>query len=427
MNLNEKVGFNCRVRLLKGENFTLLSNMDNAECLFLANECVELVENAVKEKISYNELIESIEDRESKKYMSELISKLDSLYMWKNSEIENIQTRFLNFSIDITNNCNLRCKHCCVSAGEQKNGGDLSTDEMMIVVKKISKLNPASITISGGEPLYRKDFRKITDQIRECYKGNLVLMTNATLINESMAKYIAENYDAVDISLDGIDEDTCSVIRGKGVFDKALRGLQLLKVYNVRISASMVLSEQTKELGNQFLEYCNNILQVKGILRCFEDVGRGKDNKSILEINYDSKCQSKEMMEEYFLENKIFRSKPQIFACKGARTEFQINHLGEIFPCASFMDNEFSMGNILNIRSLKEYLEQGEYKETEGYKRFYSWMPFNQKDCSACNKQLLCFSCANTVRKAVIQKGFKKQCEINKEYFDLYWRYHGIV
>ena len=130
---------------------------------------------------------------------------------------------------------------------------------MLTIVKSIARLKPASITVSGGEPLYREDFVTITDQIRKYYKGALILMTNATLVTESLAKYISEKYDAVDISIDGIDEESCSILRGKGVFEKTLKGLKLLKAYNMRISASMVLSKETKELGDQFLYYCKNI------------------------------------------------------------------------------------------------------------------------------------------------------------------------
>lgn len=428
MDSNEKVGFNSRVRLLKGENCTLLANMDNGECLFLSNECVNIIEKSIEEDLTYYQLIEAIEDKASKNYMAKLISKLEQLCMWNDMDIENMKSEFLNFSIDITNNCNLRCKHCCVSAGDQKNGSDLSTEKMLTIVKSIARLKPASITVSGGEPLYREDFITITDQIRQYYKGTLILMTNATLITESLAKYISEKYDAVDISIDGIDEETCSILRGKGVFEKALKGLKLLKAYNMRISASMVLSKETKELGNQFLDYCKNTLHVKGIIRCFEDTGRGNDNKKMLEIDdNDCKYKNKEDLEKYFLDHKISRVQPQIFACKGARTEFQINHLGEIFPCASFMENEFSLGNILEIEDLRLYFDRGEYKKTEGYKRFYSWMPFNQKECGECNKQLLCFSCANTVRKTVNHKDFKKWCKYNNEYFDMYWRCHGTI
>lgn len=95
MDSNEKVGFNSRVRLLRGENCTLLANMDNGECLFLSNECVNIIEKSIEEDLTYYQLIEAIEDKASKNYMAKLISKLEQLCMWNDMDIDKTSFQLL--------------------------------------------------------------------------------------------------------------------------------------------------------------------------------------------------------------------------------------------------------------------------------------------------------------------------------------------
>lgn len=65
------------------------------------------------------------------------------------------------------------------------------------------------------------------------------------------------------------------------------------------------------------------------------------------------------------------------------------------------MDDMFSMGNLCEIEDFKDYLENRKYKNTKGYKNFRSFFPDQVELCRDCNKNLLCFSCVNEVRRFV--------------------------
>jgi len=54
-------------------------------------------------------------------------------------------------------------------------------------------------------------------------------MTNATLINADNVRIIVNSVDSIDISLDGVDERTASIVRGEGVFGKVISSIKLLK------------------------------------------------------------------------------------------------------------------------------------------------------------------------------------------------------
>lgn len=196
--------------------------------------------------------------------------------MLKEYENDRIPTDEIRLSWDITNKCNLRCTHCCVSAGENKHGEELSTFNLLEIADKIIDLNPFSICISGGEPLVRNDFIKIIKYIKSKYNGKLKLMTNGTLIDNKMAEFIVANFDSVDVSIDGVDEETCSVIRGKGVFRNVIASINLLKEYGMKqISGSMLTFNKTKNLNIKFCQMCDE-LGIYPITRVFDPIGRGK-------------------------------------------------------------------------------------------------------------------------------------------------------
>lgn len=65
-----------------------------------------------------------------------------------------------------------------------------------------------------------------------------------------MAKFISDNFYAVEISLDGYDEETCSEIRGKDVFNKVMKAIGYLKDNGCdKISISMVMGNTTKDIN----------------------------------------------------------------------------------------------------------------------------------------------------------------------------------
>lgn len=418
----EYVRISDSVKYNKGENLTLLGNIDNGLCLFVSTECIKIIESAMINKMTYGELLSNIKDDESRNYMKKLFDKLHDFGMLGQPE-HVISIDEIALSIDITNLCNLHCKHCCVSAGDGLRGRDLPFEKLKVLCQKIAILNPKRITISGGEPLIRDDFKDISANIRKFYKGELSLMTNAILIDDSLAEFISKHYDSVDVSIDGIDELTCSSIRGEGVFEKVIKGITILQKYQCKIVGSMVLTKKTEKYQREFLDLCEKKLKIHGIVRGLDILGRGVENCSELECT-ETRVHDWSKIENYFRIKRLYKLQPKIFACQGAKREFQIDHRGEIFPCPEFMESNYSLGNILNIDNLKDYFETRKYMKSEGYQNFIRFHPYNLRQCGSCEQQLLCFGCAGTVKKYLESSAQETFCADNKRYYQMYWRYY---
>ena len=158
-NFKGKITFYDQIRFQKGEKKTLVVNIDTRQSVFVSNEILEILFEAEKEELSAEELVECAESSDDKKYLTSVINKLDENHVLVDS-MPPLTSKRIGISIDLTNRCNLACRHCCVSANDDLTG-ELSTDELKNIIKRVCDFDPRSISISGGEPLVRKDFREL--------------------------------------------------------------------------------------------------------------------------------------------------------------------------------------------------------------------------------------------------------------------------
>jgi radical SAM protein with 4Fe4S-binding SPASM domain len=133
-------------------------------------------------------------------------------------------------SFSITQECNLKCKHCYSESAEGVAKDELDNAQAKALIDDIVALGSKLLIMDGGEPLKRPDF---LDLVRYSTSKGLrtVVGTNATLIdNETAMKMIEAGVMAVQISVDGASADTHDWFRGvEGSFAKALAGAKACK------------------------------------------------------------------------------------------------------------------------------------------------------------------------------------------------------
>ena len=100
-----------------------------------------------------------------------------------------IETKRLSELWIYTNNsCNLRCKHCLVSAGEG-NKDSLSATDIMRIVDEAKSLGVRRFYFTGGEPFLRHDILALVNYITK--DRELVILTNGTLLTKEKAEKLA--------------------------------------------------------------------------------------------------------------------------------------------------------------------------------------------------------------------------------------------
>jgi len=138
--------------------------------------------------------------------------------------------------LEITHRCNLRCKMCDLfgtGSDVASMRGDGTSDERALSLAEIARLfrelssaKPA-ITISGGEPLLRRD---IPDIVAEARRWNLpvTLVTNGMLLERYAERLVEAGLATLVVSIDG-PASVHDEVRGvRGSFEKAFRGVRAL-------------------------------------------------------------------------------------------------------------------------------------------------------------------------------------------------------
>ncbi|MGE5553987.1 MAG: radical SAM protein [Betaproteobacteria bacterium] len=131
--------------------------------------------------------------------------------------------------VDPTSRCNLRCNGCW--AGDYSRTDDLELDLLRRVLAEARPLGIHFIVLSGGEPLVRK--ADLLTLARENPDMVFHAFTNGTLMDEKFAAAAAEVGNMVfAFSLEG-SRETTDARRGKGVYDKVLHAMDLLRAEGV--------------------------------------------------------------------------------------------------------------------------------------------------------------------------------------------------
>lgn len=130
---------------------------------------------------------------------------------------------------NFTYQCNLRCKHCYENAGGKKRA-ELSTDEakqVLDMLSKIAGIGLPALSLSGGEPLARKDFFELAAYARKRI-GYVSIASNGTLITRDNAKKIKDaGVEYVEISVDGATPQVHDDFRGiPGAFERTMKGVK---------------------------------------------------------------------------------------------------------------------------------------------------------------------------------------------------------
>ncbi len=127
---------------------------------------------------------------------------------------------------EITNRCNLHCRHC--GSNCSTNGQSLTLENIEAALKSVSHEKPM-ICVTGGEPLLHPEFFEIAGCVRSM-GFSWGITTNATLIDEAAAsKLRMAGMGTVSISLDGMEQSHDSLRQQKGAWRRAIRGLKCLQ------------------------------------------------------------------------------------------------------------------------------------------------------------------------------------------------------
>jgi MoaA/NifB/PqqE/SkfB family radical SAM enzyme len=136
----------------------------------------------------------------------------------------------------LTNRCTLRCQYCTLWKTQKE---DLSTEQIVKIIGDLGTLGTKRISLSGGEPLLRKDIEEIVDA---CWQNRIYpeMNSNGTLVPQKQK--IIEKLDFLKLSLDG-PEDIHDSIRGKGSYRQVIAAAEIAYEGGVRFGFACTLTQ----------------------------------------------------------------------------------------------------------------------------------------------------------------------------------------
>ena len=288
----------------------------------------------------------------------------------------NIELEFpLKIQWNITNRCNLKCKHCYLG---NLNNQQLSSDELYLIADRLINSNVIEVGISGGEALLVEDlpyivYKLISNDIKvNIFTNGLFLKKFENKLVSIMKKTPIDDL-RFSVSIDGLKQ-THDMIRGKGTYDKIMNNLTYIINRGYLVTTNTVLSELNCKEVPELYELLHSMGVYKIQIANLIDSGRankslkidsiskkmfinelqkvlikiGNDRKLLFAEIPDGECDS----DVYWFDKyeKKFLQKEQ-WKCSAGIGKATIDYDGTMY-CCPFM-KKYSLGNILD-KSLSE-------------------------------------------------------------------------
>ncbi len=151
--------------------------------------------------------------------------------------------------ISVTDRCNLRCRYCMPNDVAAVCHEDiLRFEEIERICAAAVRLGIVRFKITGGEPLVRRGCPGLIARLKASQGVEQVtLTTNGLLLGEQLDELCAAGLDAVNVSLDTLDDERFAAITGRRV----IRPAQILELLEsccergLRTKVNAVMLEET--------------------------------------------------------------------------------------------------------------------------------------------------------------------------------------
>jgi len=315
---------------------------------------------------------------------------------------------------EVTNACNAKCKHCCSSAADAKEG-ELSYEQSLSLLDDLYDRGFNEIYFSGGEPLMKERFVDIVEYARKKF-SNVVFSTNGMLVDEGAARRIAKiGADYVNISIDSISPEKHDAMRGvKGLHRKAVSAAKMLAENGANVRLGFTITNDNWQEISEFAELAKATGAGAVVYNFFLPIGRGADNPEMAVRNDVAKSVVNELCalrERYEVREGTMKVMYRRFPDKGVPLEecpggdrlLHISPDGTASPCSWIekLEPSYSSGSRFPEVSVKELLA------SEGIKSFRELVKERKKtDCGPCKAEGCGHGCPALAR---VSKGSLKE------------------
>lgn len=131
-----------------------------------------------------------------------------------------------NLFFHILTQCNLTCRHCYINPEQHGKQILPAATATAWLSQFAAKSRQTNVILLGGEPTLHPDLPLIIKHARDLGFGSITVDTNGYLFHDVLSKVDPQEVDFFSFSLDGATRKTNDLIRGEGVFDACIAGIE---------------------------------------------------------------------------------------------------------------------------------------------------------------------------------------------------------
>lgn len=296
--------------------------------------------------------------------------------------------------IELTRKCNLKCVHCYFGQGEERFGGDLetTTEQVCDIIDQIAEAGCLYLTITGGDPMMRKDFPEVYRHAKEA--GLLVtIMCDGVLVTKKVIELFRElPPTSVEVSVYGATAETYEKITQiPGSFKKCMRGIKrLVEVGTFEVRLKTVLMSLNAHEGQMMRDLATEFDLVMrmdaAIFPCLHTSDERPMDlrvppKDVVQIELADPRAVNSWL-EYLEKPSTPAPADKLYVCGAGVTGFYIDPYGSLYPC--MMTTRYKY-NLLESNFQTLWTDRmGELHEKK---------PRADYECAGCELQRACASC----------------------------------
>lgn len=278
-----------------------------------------------------------------------------------------------NIQINLTSECNLKCKHCYISTA----GNDNSLDHIKIkeVIVELTKIiGTTDIVFSGGEPLMHPEIEYLLN-FSKVLGHNVILFTNGTIINNKNINFISKNVNEIQLSMEGVSKDKFEEIRGKNTYTRFLNSLGLIKNHDLNLTLAVTsIDSVINDIEINLIDFLKTYNYRKLNIRISGELEKSGNSLKFPHNFFIANAKRKKKINSII--NSVRRSgftykegkqRNIHFSNCGIGSSIVINSNGKIYPCNNFsvefgdiydnLENKIKSFNEINRRTSIKHMD----------------------------------------------------------------------
>ncbi|MEP4533033.1 MAG: GTP 3',8-cyclase MoaA [Cyclobacteriaceae bacterium] len=158
--------------------------------------------------------------------------------------------------ISLTDRCNLRCFYCMPEEGSEltEKPNIMKLEEIVEISKVFVGLGVDTIRLTGGEPLIRKNFEFLMQELASL-GVKLKLTTNGILLDKYYDLFEEIGLKSINVSLDTLDKTRMAFITKRDYYDRIMANVKdgIKRGFKIKLNVVLIKGVNDQEI-NDFIE-----------------------------------------------------------------------------------------------------------------------------------------------------------------------------